>query len=510
MTTMRSGLVFSALCLLMLPATDILAQGDQGRPPAGIGQSDSGRDRGRGPGRGQGREQGRDPLGGRVSAGAVIPGFKDLAAHKPDGSKALLSELVPEEGHLVIVTGCLTCPKFLISHRDVEAVAHDYRSTEHPVAFVYLYKSLAHPENGRWIQPFTIEERLSQVKSAATDLKTRIPFICDPMDNSVSTALGGSPNAAYVVQRDGTIDYVSGWADGAQLRTALNTIVGATETVSTPEEIGVPAFSRPYRNTGTVVPRVEVSGTMSPLRTRPADSEEPFYVKLRVEAEPQLLQGSPGKLYVGVHLDPVHGVHWNNLVDPVTFTMKTPEGVEIAPLTWTGPKVEAATDSDPREVLLDVAGWPEGSEVTFDVTYYACSEKEGWCKAVTQSYVVSLERDRSAGMAQGRWERGGARGQGGGQAPGGGADPIARMDTDGDGRLAPTEVGGRMRERFAMFDTNGDGFIADKELEQVRQRMSDRMGQGRRGQGRGGQGRGGRGGRDGGGGGGGLPGGGST
>ena len=139
--------VFAAPVLFMTTST--LAQDD-----APVVQEETDRpSRGRGGGRGGearggGRMQGQDPLRGRVQAGSSIPGFAELTAYKASGCSTTLTELVPEEGHLVIVTGCLTCPKFLISHRDVEAVAHDYRSSDAPLSFVYVYKSLAHPENG--------------------------------------------------------------------------------------------------------------------------------------------------------------------------------------------------------------------------------------------------------------------------------------------------------------------------------------------------------------------------
>jgi len=229
---------------------------------------------------------------------------------------------------------------------------------------------------------------------------------------------------------------------------------------------------------------------MIALKTEPKKSEEHFYVKLRAEVDPSVLQGQDGKLYVGFHLDPVHGVHWNNLVDPVKFTLKAPEGVEITPAKGAGPRVEPATDSDPREFLLDVTNWPSGTPIEFDVMYYACSEKEGWCKPVTQSYVVSLERDRAAGMAQGRWNRGGQRqrggrggdrgmdrGQGGGQDA---AQMISRMDRDGDGKIALDEAPQGVQQRFEMFDANGDGYLDITEFEMMIERRRQREGGGGR------------------------------
>ena len=477
-----------------LLSVDAIAQGqDGGRRPGGFDRPErpGGAER---PRRGQGqggRNQGQDPLRGRMQAGSSIPGFAELVAYNPDGSKTLVAELVPEDGKLVVVTGCLTCPKFLNSYRDIEAVAHDYRSAGKNVSFVYLYKSLAHPENGRWIQPFTLEERLGQVTAAQKQLENKVPFICDGMDNSVSTALGGSPNSAFVLDSNGKMLFVSGWAEGKSVRDALVKHVGPTEHTSTPEEIGVPRFTRPYRSTGQTVPRVEVPGTMHGLVTEPGKSKEPYYVKLRAEVEPSVTQGQPGKMYIGFHLDPVHGVHWNNLVDPVSWSMTAPEGVEITPSSGAGPRVEAQTDSDPREFLVDVVAWEKGKPIEFTVRYFACSEKEGWCKPVEQTYVVLPERDRFAGMASNRWNRGGERGRERGGARGGGGaggaeEMLARMDRNGDGKIAQSEVMGPMADRFEMFDLDGDGYIADSELEKLRERMQQRQRSGQRGGQRGG------------------------
>ena len=111
---------------ILLIAVDANAQGQDDRRGRGF-ERPGGSDRAR-QGVGQGRNQGQDPLGGRVQVGSTVPGFTELVAVNPDGSEAVLSELVPEDGKLVLVTGCLTCPKFLISYRDIEAVAHDHRS----------------------------------------------------------------------------------------------------------------------------------------------------------------------------------------------------------------------------------------------------------------------------------------------------------------------------------------------------------------------------------------------
>ena len=223
---------------------------------------------------------------------------------------------------------------------------------------------------------------------------------------------------------------------------------------------------------------------MSALRIEPEDSKEPYFVKLRAEAGRNALSSSSGgesELYFGFHLDPVHDVHWNNLVDPVTYTVTAPEGVTVSPATGLGPKVSAATDTDPREFLGKIDGWSDQGPLTVTVTYYACSDGGGddakaFCRKIEQTYLVHRERDRNAGMVQSRGRGPGGRGD---MARGqnGGADRIMRMDTNSDGKISAEEAKGTpMERRFEMMDSNGDGELDNAELEKMRERFRNRGG----------------------------------
>ena len=53
------------------------------------------------------------------------------------------------------------------------------------VKFVFVYKSLAHPElEGNYVQPFTMGERLAHARQAVKQLGASIPWIVDPMDGT--------------------------------------------------------------------------------------------------------------------------------------------------------------------------------------------------------------------------------------------------------------------------------------------------------------------------------------
>jgi hypothetical protein len=335
-----------------------------------------------------------------------------------------------------------------------------------------LYKTLAHPENYGFVQPFAIEERRAHASLAASKLKTSIPFIVDGMDNMALKAFGGSPNSEVVVNGEGTILHAQGWSKGEDLREALKAIVGETKTVTDERSLSLPPFNRVPPSRGATVPRAKPSGPMMALRLEPSPSEDTHYVKLRAEAGQRAASGGEAELLLGFHLDPIHDVHWNNLVDPLVFSVSGPEGVVLTPPTDAAPKVDTPTDHDPREFILKINEWTMDKPLTVEVIYYACSDgKEAFCKKVEQTYLVYPERDRYAGMVQSR--SGGQRGRGGENGRPDRAQMIQRMDRDGNGELSLEEVRGTpMEDRFERMDRNGDGVVDKDELDSMRSRGS--------------------------------------
>ena len=69
-------------------------------------------------------------------------------------------------------------------------------------------------------------------------------------------------------------------------------------------------------------------------------------------ADAGVLNSGSGKLYLGFHLDPFHGAHWNNLTEPLKYEFELPEGVKIAKSSGEAAKVKAVSDANPREFLL--------------------------------------------------------------------------------------------------------------------------------------------------------------
>lgn len=246
------------------------------------------------------------------------------------------------------------------------------------------------------------------VKEAERRLGSTIPWLCDTMDNEVKHKLGDAPNSEFVLDAEGKIVVRRAWSNPDQLRRDLQELVGDVDRVTKIADLDLKTIPPPKAAAAGVVPRLKLEGGYSPVIVQPQESEHPFYVKLRAEADENLLRSGNGKLYLGFLLDPIYHVHWNNLVEPIRFEITTVNGVEITPAAGAGPQVKEPSDIDPREFLVTVESPGRVTQpLEVEIKFFACNDSEGWCKPVTQKYLVELSVDRDAGQVQGRSRRGG-------------------------------------------------------------------------------------------------------
>lgn len=364
----------------------------------------------------------------------------------------------------------------------METVYRDY--SPKGVKFYYVYKALAHPETNGYITPFTIEERLQHVQEAKKKLGTDITWLCDTMDNDVKHTMGDAPNSEFIIDPDGKIVAKRFWSDPDQLRLDLSELVGESEQVTKTSDLNMPRLRAPQKTVTGVVPRISAPGGLQPLIVEPVksgDEEAPFYVKLRVEAAPDVIGEGKGQIYLGFFLDPIHAVHWNNQVDPPRYEITAADGQMIEPAGGTGPKVDVDADADPREFLLTVDLDPDAGPFEVTLHYFACDDAETFCLPVSQKYLVHLERDRDGGS-----RRSGGSGRGQRQplrTPGGRARTpgptflrsLLAADSNEDGQITKDELPSRMAERIlARYDTNENGKLDKEELDTIRSVIDDR------------------------------------
>ncbi|MBW3601010.1 MAG: protein-disulfide reductase DsbD N-terminal domain-containing protein [Planctomycetes bacterium] len=337
----------------------------------------------------------------------------------------------------------------------LETIYRDY--APRGVQFYYVYKSLAHPEHNGYVQPFTLAERLMHVAEAERTIGSEIPWLCDTMANDLKHAMGDAPNSEFVIDPEGRVLVNRTWSNPEQLRKDLEELIGPVENPTTVADLDMKTLPPPQPAAKGVVPRVERPKGGVALRVEPVvhDGGEPFYVKLRAEAERSVLGGESGKFYLGFHLDPLYHVHWNNLTPPIRVTLTPPEKARFSETTLHGPKVEVEGDVDPREFVIDVADVEPGQTLRAAVSYFACNDEEGWCKPVSQEYVVRLEADRDGGWARGvgrpdlAADRSTRRGSG--VFPGRPGKPMATNPAGKDSR-PPAADGGREMGRVARVD----------------------------------------------------------
>lgn len=400
------------------------------------------------------QEREEDFLRSKPLIGDPLP---DVTVYSADGKPFKTADL---RGHYTVLTfGCMTCPPSMWNISGLEAVHRDYAPKG--IKFFFIYKALAHPElAGNYVQPFTLDERLTQARQAETRFGTKIPWIVDAIDNRLKHALGDRPNAQFLVNPEGLIVRKRAWANPGQVRIDLEELVGRVEHITREEDLHLkfelPPKSSAPRGLVTRIKRLQMASIVMEPQIEP--KSQPFFAKLRAEADADLLKAGAGQLYLGFHLDPLHDAHWNNLTKPLSFKIEAADGVMLDRWEATAAQVSAVSDADPREFLLKVAAWPTDQPLRLTVTYYACVGKET-CHTVRQEYILRRQRDIDGG---------GARGSGAGYWD---SDEFAQRmlagDKDKDGKLMKSEVVGIILPHFEKLDTNKDSFLTLEELKVI-------------------------------------------
>ncbi len=330
--------------------------------------------------------------------------------------------------------------------------------------------------------PFTLKERLLHVQEAKKTLGATVPWLCDTIDNDLKHALGDRPNSEFVIDPDGNIVVMRDWSNPDSLRADLEKLVGPVEKPTRISDLDLKIQTTPKPAASGVVKRVLLPEPGQALLVKPQESRTPYYVKLRAEANKDLLRSGKGKLYLGFHLDPIYHVHWNNLAKPLSWEATTPDDASVSPSTGTGPDVDVEADIDPREFVVDVDADRNAGPIEITVKYFACNDDQGFCIPVTQKYSVTLQQDRDGGQARrtGSGRAPGSRPPGAGrpsESPPGGGFSVTRLmgfDRNGDGKVSREELPIRMQRMLDRADSNGDDTIDQEEAKVMESRFRRR------------------------------------
>ncbi len=146
--------------------------------------------------------------------GDPLPEF-DLAT--TEGARISKKEILAERP-LMLVFGSYTCPMTASSIPSLKRLHAEFGDR---VAMVMLNVREAHPGK-HYPQPETIEKKTEHARVLREHYEMPWTVAVDDVDGTLHRAIDTKPNAAYVIDRDGTIAFRSIWArDERSLRGAL-------------------------------------------------------------------------------------------------------------------------------------------------------------------------------------------------------------------------------------------------------------------------------------------------
>ena len=378
------------------------------------------------------------PLEGVLTNGAI----PNMHAFTPEGEAIDIKDLCKGK-YTVLSAGCLTCPLFHQNYPEIEAAYADYK--DKGVQFFYFYKSLRHPELEGYVQAQKMSERLLQLKEARQKLGTKVPWIADTMDDNMRIGLRSGSWSVFLISPEGEVIYGSGRIDSQGLRQALSKAVGESASITNSKDLGLPRIGRNEKlkneDSQLGVKRPDGLKIATIVPTKP---EETYYVKLRVEAEPALLETGTGRLFLGFYPDPIHDAHWNNLVTPMKYKLTLPKGVIATPEEASAAKGPGDSDAQPRQFWVDVKSDQAFDEMSLQLDYYACTED--LCLPLTHEYIIEMKEDNSGSRT-------------------------FNMNT---GRSGKTKTSNSAEQRMKHLDSNHDGSVTfDEFFAQMQKRNSD-------------------------------------
>jgi len=145
----------------------------------------------------------------RFRRGAAGPGdpLPDFELVTTNGER-LLNDDILRDKPVLIIFGSMTCPMTASSAPSLEDLYEEFGDR---VDFIMLYVREAHPGE-HFTQSETMEEKLESAKALKDLYAIEWTVAADNVDGDLHRALDPKPNAAYLVNSDGSILFRSLWA----------------------------------------------------------------------------------------------------------------------------------------------------------------------------------------------------------------------------------------------------------------------------------------------------------
>lgn len=338
----------------------------------------------------------------------------------------------------------------------------DYRDK---VQFFYVYKNLAHPEVNNFVPVNSVQERLLHIQRAKEMMQTEMNWICDTLTNDVKERFGGTYNGEFVIDPEGRLLRKRFWSDPIALRKDLVEIIGPVQKETKVEDLET-VFQPKARTkvASNVVPKPIMPAQLTPLVVKAKESEDPFFVKLRVEATPELYRGAQGQIVFTAYLDPIYNVHWNNKAGKVKLeVIDSEDSYKFNKMNFESIDVDVDADTDPRWMLGRVQRLFD-EPFQLKLTYTVCDDAETFCKEFTQEYTVFAKRDLQGGTRPGIFLN----------------EMFAnakKLDANGDQKLESNELpAGKKTLYTSHLDYNIDGVVSFDEIDQFRSMFNNGKG----------------------------------
>jgi hypothetical protein len=174
-----------------------------------------------------------------IQEGERMPNLTMVTA---DGERRPLARLWKERP-VILLTGSVTCP---VSRAQIPKAGPMAREFGDQVSIAVLYTLEAHPSGNaspyrdgpEWQMPENVREgilrkqprTLEERDQLAGELKERLglslPVVLDEMSNQGWKILGGGPNMAFLIDRNGIVQAKQAWFDAEEMQEEIQDFLG--------------------------------------------------------------------------------------------------------------------------------------------------------------------------------------------------------------------------------------------------------------------------------------------